>query len=210
MNTTSNKCITCKIQFGEYHCNICNLWMDNKDQPFHCNECKICRVGGKDRFTHCSNCEMCIDNNVFHTHRCHDGKYTSNCPVCYEDLFTSRSESHELPCGHVLHWQCFCDLSDSDVRCPICKKTILDEDERTSLWERVREEINHQQDIPLELMRVVDVFCNDCEQLGSNQRWHPLGVSCLHCGGFNTSLDIKLTGDEAVNYLLETGRGGSL
>ena len=47
----------------------------------------------------------------------------SNCPVCQEDLFSSRDASHELPCGHAIHWHCFQELAGHDSRCPICKKT---------------------------------------------------------------------------------------
>ena len=53
-----NKCIKCEIQFGEYHCNICNLWMALDKKPFHCDHCGFCRVGGREGFRHCVDCSM--------------------------------------------------------------------------------------------------------------------------------------------------------
>jgi hypothetical protein len=89
-----NECINCKVKFGEYHCDICNLWMSADDKPYHCHECGFCRVGGRDKFRHCKGCGMCIDVNLFEEHNCKAGKYMANCPVCYEDLFSSRMTTH--------------------------------------------------------------------------------------------------------------------
>jgi len=180
--------------------------MDDDDDPFHCNDCNICRVGGKDNFSHCSKCGMCIDKTVFHNHSCQVGKYTSKCPVCYEDIFSSRSECHELPCGHTMHWQCYCDLSSHDIRCPICKKTMLDNEDKILCWKDIRADIE-EQPVPPEISRVVDVFCNDCEQTGHNQRWHPLGNACFSCGGFNTTIDVRMVGVDAFNFLNQSEGG---
>lgn len=100
-NAKSNFCVSCHIQFGEYHCAICNLWMNNEERPYHCPDCGFCRVGGGENFRHCQDCGMCIDKELFKDHNCQVGKYMSNCPVCQEDLFSSRDASHELPCGHA-------------------------------------------------------------------------------------------------------------
>lgn len=43
----TNKCLECGIKFGEYHCAICNLWMDSTERPYHCPDCGFCCVGGK-------------------------------------------------------------------------------------------------------------------------------------------------------------------
>lgn len=104
-SSKTNNCVNCNVQFGEYHCNICNLWMAATDKPYHCEKCGFCRVGGRDDFKHCDDCGMCIDIQLFHDHNCKNGKYMSNCPVCQEDLFSSRMASHEMPCGHAIHWR---------------------------------------------------------------------------------------------------------
>lgn len=108
-SSKTNKCINCHVQFGAYHCNICNLWMSDTEDPYHCHKCGFCRVGGRENFRHCDDCGMCIDAFLFDDHNCKSGKYMSNCPVCQEDLFSSRMASHEMPCGHAIHWrECIC------------------------------------------------------------------------------------------------------
>ena len=154
--------MNCGVRFGEYHCQVCNLWMSAKDEPYHCEKCGFCRVGGRENFRHCDDCGMCIDAFLFEDHNCskcphyaclsckllsnsnrklaESGKYMSNCPVCQEDLFSSRLASHEMPCGgsnspilyiaisqcshaahfsgHAIHWHCFKQLTTHDTRCP--------------------------------------------------------------------------------------------
>lgn len=104
-SSKTNQCINCNVQFGAYHCNICNLWMSSEEEPYHCHQCGFCRVGGRENFKHCEDCGMCIDALLFDDHNCKSGKYMSNCPVCQEDLFSSRMASHEMPCGHAIHWR---------------------------------------------------------------------------------------------------------
>jgi len=55
--------------------------------------------------------------------------------VCQEDLFSSRDASHELPCGHAIHWHCFRQLAGHDSRCPICKKTAETHDRMRPTWD---------------------------------------------------------------------------
>ena len=106
-SSKTNNCVNCNVQFGAYHCNICNLWMTADEFPYHCEKCGFCRVGGRENFTHCEDCGMCIDALLFDDHNCKAGKYMSSCPVCQEDLFSSRMASHEMPCGHAIHWREF-------------------------------------------------------------------------------------------------------
>lgn len=174
--------------------------MEDKDGVYHCDECGICRIGGRENFKHCETCGMCIDVEVFDDHKCQAGKFMSKCTVCFEDLFTSRNACHELPCCHSLHWDCFRDLSKVDIRCPICKKTMFPDEDIEEMWSGLREDIAIQP-LPPSETRVVDLVCNDCEKKDSNRRWHPLGVECLHCNSFNTSIDIKMSGMEAFYFL---------
>ena len=93
----SNKCIKCNITFGEYHCNHCNLWVNTNKQPFHCEKCGICHVGGRDSFIHCDYCAMCIHKNIYDNHVCLKDKYKDDCFLCREDMYTSAKVCEEMP-----------------------------------------------------------------------------------------------------------------
>mmetsp|Transcript_15909 Transcript_15909/g.33171 ORF Transcript_15909/g.33171 Transcript_15909/m.33171 type:complete len:612 (+) Transcript_15909:45-1880(+) len=200
-SSKTNHCINCGIQFGGYHCSICNLWMPASEDPYHCEKCGFCRVGGRENFAHCDDCGMCIDALLFDDHNCKSGKYMSNCPVCQEDLFSSRMASHEMPCGHAIHWHCFRELTSFDTRCPVCKKTAETHDQMEQTWSAMAMGIALQP-VPTELTRVVDIICNDCEEKSENLRWHFLGVQCEKCTSFNTTVErTVLVGQEAANFL---------
>ena len=152
---------------------------------------------------------MCIDILLFNDHNCKAGKYNSNCPVCQEDLFSSRKASHEMPCGHAIHWDCFKELTSFDTRCPVCKKTAETPEQMASTWSALAMGIALQP-VPPDLARVVNVFCNDCEERDYERRWHFLGVRCMNCLSFNTNVEqIVLQGIEAAQYLdaQEAARG---
>ena len=198
----TNNCINCGTQFGEYHCAICNLWMSNEERPYHCPDCGFCRVGGGGNFRHCQDCGMCIDKQLFQDHNCKVGKYMSNCPVCQEDLFSSRDASHELPCGHAIHWHCFRELASHDSRCPMCKKTAETHERMKPTWDAMAMGIALQP-VPPELAKVVTIKCNDCEIVSENRSWHFLGVRCNECESFNTVVErITLMGQEAHEFLM--------
>jgi len=188
----SNQCINCKVVFGEYHCSKCNLWMSQAKKPFHCDQCGFCRVGGQENFRHCSECCMCISVNVFETHRCFKDKYKNNCPVCREDMFSSRQSPQDLPCGHAIHAHCFRKLAGFDYRCPICKKTVVSRQSMAAAWEaRARDIAEHP--MPSDLQRIVDIMCNDCESKSHALNWHFLGIQCGHCSSFNTVVEQVLS-----------------
>ena len=197
----SNNCVTCFVQFGEYHCSICNLWMSDEERPYHCPDCGFCRVGGSENFKHCHDCGMCIDRTLYDNHNCKDGKYKSNCPVCQEYLFSSRSASHEMPCGHAIHWDCFRQLAAHDSRCPVCKKTAETKERMMPTWNAMAAGVALQP-VPPELCRVVNIQCNDCEEHDHGRAWHFLGVQCNNCSSFNTVVDrIIMSGEEAHEFL---------
>jgi RING finger and CHY zinc finger domain-containing protein 1 len=205
-SSKTNNCIQCNVQFGQYHCSICNLWMSNEEHPYHCEHCGFCRVGGSENFQHCHRCGMCIDIQLLATHNCKAGKYRSNCPVCQEYLFSSRGASHEMPCGHPIHWECFRQLAAHDSRCPICKKTAVTRERMIPTWSAMATSIAIQP-IPPELARVVSISCNDCEATEDAKAWHFLGMQCIKCQSFNTVVDkIHLTGMEAHEFLETNAR----
>lgn len=60
------------------------------------------------------------------------------------------------------------------------------------------------QPVPPEMARAVTITCNDCEISDDDRRWHFLGVRCMHCMSFNTTVErTSLTGREAAAYLDE-------
>eukprot|EP00539_Tryblionella_compressa_P022269 CAMPEP_0178887522 /NCGR_PEP_ID=MMETSP0747-20121128/16639_1 /TAXON_ID=913974 /ORGANISM="Nitzschia punctata, Strain CCMP561" /LENGTH=478 /DNA_ID=CAMNT_0020556683 /DNA_START=124 /DNA_END=1560 /DNA_ORIENTATION=+ len=200
-SSKTNNCVSCGVKFGEYHCNICNLWMANDEKPYHCRDCGFCRVGGAENFQHCHDCGMCIDKSLYSNHNCKSGKYKSNCPVCQEFLFSSRSASHEMPCGHAIHWECFRQLAAHDSRCPVCKKTAETRERMMPTWNAMAAGVALQP-VPPELARVVNITCNDCEQSEDARAWHFLGVQCRNCSSFNTVVDrIIMSGEEAHEFL---------
>ena len=202
-----NRCIDCGVKFGEYHCSICNLWMSDKDKPYHCTDCGFCRVGGAENFQHCDDCGMCIDKSLYLEHDCKTDKYKANCPVCQECLFNSRSASHEMPCGHAIHWECFRQLAAHDSRCPVCKKTAETRERMQPTWDAMAAGIA-MQPVPPELCRVVDITCNDCKKTQENRAWHFLGVQCWACQSFNTVVDkMVCSGMEAHEFLTVHGDG---
>jgi len=175
--------------------------MSNEESPYHCAECGFCRVGGQANFQHCHQCGMCIDRGLYQSHNCKAGKYRSNCPVCQEYLFSSRGASHEMPCGHAIHWDCFRQLATHDSRCPVCKKTAETRERMMPTWDAMAGAVA-MQPVPPELARVVSIACNDCERSEDARAWHFLGMQCSHCQSFNTVVDrIALQGEEAHEFL---------
>ncbi len=77
---------------------------------------------------------------------------------------------------------------------------MVQEEYRNELWRGLREDVEAQP-VPPDQTRVVDVVCNDCEMRECDRRWHPLGVHCSRCSSFNTSIDFKMVGQEAFDYL---------
>lgn len=200
-SSKTNNCVNCGVTFGNYHCNICNLWMSDAEMPYHCAECGFCRVGGRENFRHCRDCGMCIDTQQFDDHNCKAGKYNSKCPVCQEDLFSSRQASHEMPCGHAIHWHCFKELTTYDTRCPVCKRTAETREQMASTWSALAMGIALQP-VPREMARLVNIICFDCSQRDYERRWHFLGVRCMNCLSFNTNVEqIILQGPEAADFL---------
>jgi hypothetical protein len=60
------------------------------------------------------------------------------------------------------------------------------------------------QPVPPDMARMVNIFCNDCEQNDTNRRWHFLGVRCMKCLSFNTTCEeIVMQGRDAAVFMDE-------
>lgn len=59
--------------------------------------------------------------------QCVENVSRGNCPVCLEDIHTSRMPCHIPDCGHLLHRNCFEELlTFGHYACPICQTSLLD------------------------------------------------------------------------------------
>ncbi|KAJ8955829.1 hypothetical protein NQ318_005372 [Aromia moschata] len=129
----SANCIKC----GGIIWKKCNLFDDEDKKQFHCAGCGICRIGGADRFFHCEKCDMCLPLPLkTNGHKCVENVSHSNCPVCLENIHTSRLPCHIPQCGHLLHRTCFEQLLRNDhFACPVCQTSLMDMKNVWKYWD---------------------------------------------------------------------------
>lgn len=179
-------CEGCSNVFGEYYCDICHLFDKDKKQ-YHCEHCGICRIGPKEDFFHCTKCNLCLALSLQGKHKCIENVSRQNCPICMEDIHTSRVGAHVLPCGHLLHRTCYEEMLKGGYRCPLCMHSALD---MTSYWKELDDEVA-QTPMPPEYQNMtVEILCNDCSAR-SMVPFHILGMKCLSCASYNTAQDGK-------------------
>ncbi|XP_009886493.1 PREDICTED: RING finger and CHY zinc finger domain-containing protein 1 [Charadrius vociferus] len=178
------RCEGCDNLFGEYYCDICHLFDRDKKQ-YHCGECGICRIGPKEDFFHCSKCNLCLSLSLRGKHKCIENVSRQDCPICLEDIHTSRVGAHVLPCGHLLHRTCYEDMLKEGYRCPLCMHSALD---MTRYWRQLDDEVA-QTPMPTEYQNMmVEILCNDCNAR-STVPFHLLGMKCKNCESYNTAQD---------------------
>lgn len=178
------ECENCGVRFGRYTCLVCNLFDDEDRNQYHCEGCGICRVGGRGRFFHCEVCNMCLPLQLkIDGHKCVENVSRSNCPVCLDDIHTSRLPCHIPDCGHLLHRTCFENLlATGYYACPICQTSMMD---MVQLWVFLDAEVAATP-MPKEYEKYyVDILCKDCHK-ESLIKFHVVGLKCPHCGGYNT------------------------
>lgn len=187
LSSSSNQDKGCGERFAVYCCLICNLFDEEGDKKkiFHCEACGICRVGGRDAFFHCARCNACYSKELS-THACVEQSLQRNCPVCQEDMFTSRINAQVLPCGHTMHSPCLKEfLKAGSYKCPTCNRTVLEATGARGLWARMKAEVDSTP-MPTEYAsQMVQILCNDCN-LKSSVPFHIIGYECSHCHSFNT------------------------
>ena len=173
----------CGITFAAYFCATCNFFDDRAERNYyHCDKCGICRVKGEHDYVHCDTCGTCVAIN---NHKCKREQFHTDCPVCLENLFHSTKQSNALPCGHVMHVHCMqgC-FQQNRIGCPLCRKSMLSPEAWSKYNERMDALIDQfpmlQEDMTLA------INCNDCGFNGE-ARFHPYGMKCTQCGGYNTS-----------------------
>ncbi|ETV75161.1 hypothetical protein H257_10380 [Aphanomyces astaci] len=130
-------CEKCKHVLGQYFCSVCNLF-DHKGGDkaiFHCDQCGICRVGGRDNFFHCGTCVGCYPISGQSTHKCVSEAMLKECCICLEDMFNSRESPSILRCGHILHMACFKSMAKfarTRFECPLCRGSLLSSDDEVA------------------------------------------------------------------------------
>ena len=176
----NDKCIGCNIIFSKYFCKTCVLYMDNTN-AYHCDKCKLCRVGDKDSYQHCDNCDMCFNMKYNDNHKC-SNLFKNNCSICFENIFDSREKVTKLNCSHVFHMNCINEHFKNDYKCPLCKKSAYNMEHKwnelnilCNLYPTPEEYINWK----------LKVYCNDCEQQTITP-FHLLFIKCQNCNGYNT------------------------
>lgn len=176
----SNNCINCKIKFSEYFCKECILYDGLSKNIFHCDKCKICRVGGRENFIHCDTCNVCMNKN--YEHECAS---IGNCGICLEDMEQSINNWISIKCKHKFHYNCLIDYLKTNYKCPLCQKTIPDGMTRDALFNSVKNEVNANP-MPEEYKNTkVNIICNDCTKI-SNVNFHFIAMECSQCNSFNT------------------------
>lgn len=90
----------------------------------------------------------------------------ANCPVCLEDIHTSRIPCHIPGCGHLLHRTCFEELLHyGHYACPTCQVSLLD---MTDLWRFLDMEVSLTP-MPEEYRDYkADILCKDCHEVRNN------------------------------------------
>lgn len=186
----SRNCCDCGILFGKYTCLTCRLFDDTEKQQFHCAGCGICRVGGRDNFFHCQKCNICISTNIRETHKCVEDMSRRKCPVCLEDLHSSRKTVDIPDCSHMIHKECLSSmLSYGKTSCPICYKSLID---MRVVWESYDNSIVNTEMPEIYRNYYVNILCRDCHE-ESKAIFHVVGLKCGGCGGYNTT---RIGGDD--------------
>ncbi|KAG6766523.1 hypothetical protein POTOM_030609 [Populus tomentosa] len=215
-------CTNCGVNMGGYFCEICKFFDDDVILPseidfsvltakgqFHCDDCGICRVGGRENYFHCKKCGMhslpfgfvvlnswnlitsacnwlpcsCYATSLLDNHLCVENSMRHHCPICYEYLFDSLKETTVMKCGHTMHGECYDEMIKRDKYCcPICSKSIID---MSKTWKRIDEEIEATVMPEDYRHRKVWILCNDCNDT-TEVYFHIIGQKCSHCKSYNT------------------------
>jgi RING finger/CHY zinc finger protein 1 len=176
-------CKKCNSCMGTYYCEICKFVdNNNKQKYYHCDKCGICRRGTIDNIKHCDNCGCCFEMGHFTEMKCILNRLDTNCPICFEELFMSTTQSMSMLCGHMIHTNCFKKYISTNDKCPLCCKTIYKNPIRNNMLKQAI----LQTPMPEEYKYTkVNIMCNDCG-VKSNVLWHVIALFCPHCDSHNT------------------------
>ncbi|GJD05849.1 Uncharacterized RING finger protein [Galdieria sulphuraria] len=175
----------CSKRMARYFCPICKLFDDDSARNiYHCHSCNVCRVGkglGIDSF-HCMKCNACMSMKYAKSHHCIEHSMESDCPICYQYLFTSTSPVKYLQCGHLMHVSCYNHYVKKSYICPICQRSMQD---MSSYFARLDELLARDQAKQLYRGIVSHIQCNDCQKQ-NDVTFHFVFHKCTQCGSYNT------------------------
>lgn len=182
----------CQKTFARYFCEICVFYDDRENaKVYHCHSCNVCRVGkglGIDYF-HCMKCNQCMHVKYREKgHNCIQKAMESDCPVCFQYMFTSTSPVKYLQCGHLMHTACYERYRKSSIRCPICSRSL---EEMTPLYQLLDQQLaaTGANMMPAHYRSArCDLYCKDCFTK-SNTPYHFLYNKCSVCQSYNTRVD---------------------
>ncbi|KAK4372567.1 hypothetical protein RND71_007951 [Anisodus tanguticus] len=200
-------CTNCGVSMGEYFCEI-------DKGLFHCDDCGICRVGGRENYFHCKKCDTCYSVSLRNNHLCVEDSMRHHCPICYEFLFDSLKDTTVMKCGHTMHTECHHEMIKRD-------KSIID---MSKAWKQMDEEVglnfntgrttsvlkgigsqNSCIQVPTLKVKIpvlqieetvmpedlrykkVWILCNDCNDT-TEVFFHIIGQKCRHCQSYNTRM----------------------
>jgi RING finger and CHY zinc finger domain-containing protein 1 len=182
LQNINKNCVNCNICMGEYFCEKCRFYDNNKNQLyFHCDDCGICRRGEKEKFFHCKLCDMCFNLG----HICNNKKKNikdAQCPICFEDINTSIEQSFQLICGHMMHICCYEKYNLTSDKCPICSKNTHKNEEKDNLLKILKTILPQQKELS---EMEINILCNECEKK-NKIKFHYIGLECPDCNSFNT------------------------
>ncbi|KAK5639458.1 hypothetical protein RI129_011950 [Pyrocoelia pectoralis] len=120
-----NNCDHCGLVFASYSCLRCFVLDSNPRGYFHCKECNVCKIGGRDNYFHCKTCHICLNNRLKDNHMCLVNCGLGCCMLCLTRVCDSVMPIHLPPCGHVLHEKCFYTLvSNNFPTCIACNSWL--------------------------------------------------------------------------------------
>eukprot|EP00644_Phytophthora_capsici_P011188 jgi/Phyca11/110373/e_gw1.18.93.1 len=153
----------CKCEFGRYYCEVCRFLDDDHNKDiYHCDKCKICRIGkGLDiDYFHCDRCNACMSITL-KKHKCVERSLESDCPICHAYMFTSTTPVMFLPCGHCMHVSCYEEYTLTNYICPLCSKSLGD----MELYFASIDELLERERMPVEYDDYKSlIYCSDCER----------------------------------------------
>lgn len=176
-------CINCKNIMADYYCDICKLWTDSTEKVFHCQSCKLCRVGNENKFFHCDFCDACMDIRLKGNHTHIENSLKSDCPICAEYMFTSIKEVAMLTCGHAMHTECFDHYNLTHYQCPICTKIAGDAAEFNKKVDYMLQRTEKFENVNIKPLS--EISCYDCGGISKVKLRHMYN-RCLKCQSYNT------------------------
>lgn len=189
-------CTNCSSLLAKYTCLECLVFeSDGNKRIFHCEECRLCRVGDKSLFFHCTMCHCCLALAFKDSHKCIERSLESDCPICSEYLFTTRTGVIFMPCGHAIHYLCHEEHIKRSYQCPICCKSLTN---MKPFFSQI-DTLLAGQPMPPEMASMkASIFCNDCEKRSIVPYHMSQYHKCTHCSSYNTSVlkMISLSGQE--------------